>query len=148
VVGEFKKFKEQNRNFPLFVEWLGFNVAQIDIEHAQREEGESAYTFNKLIDFAIDSIVAQSNKPLRMSIKFGFMISLFSMFYALYLILRYFVSDIPVEGWTSVMVSIYFIGGLLFANMGVLGLYIGKIFDEAKSRPLYVIDEIINIKEL
>jgi len=144
VVEAFRDIKEQNRNFPLFVEWLGFNVTQIEIEHAEREEGKSSYTFSKLIDFAIDSIVAQSNKPLRMSIKFGFLISLLSMFYALYLVLRYFITNVPVEGWTSVMVSIYFIGGLLFANMGVLGLYVGKIFDETKSRPLYIIEEKIN----
>ena len=144
VVQELRVLKEQNRNFPLFVEWLGFNVAQIDINHAAREDGKSAYTLKKLINFAIDSIVAQSNKPLRLSIQFGFIISLSSMLYTLYLIGRYFMYSIPVEGWTSVMVSIYFIGGLLFANLGFIGLYIGKIFDEAKNRPLYVVKEEIN----
>jgi len=148
VIGEFKNFKEQNRNFPIFIEWLGFNVTQIDIDHAEREEGKSAYTLKKLINFAIDSIVSQSNKPLRLSIQFGFIISLLSMLYSLYLIMRYFLYDIPVEGWTSVMVSIYFIGGLLFANMGILGLYIGKIFDESKNRPLYIISQKINIKDI
>jgi dolichol-phosphate mannosyltransferase len=147
VLTEWLKIKEQNRNFPLFVEWLGFNTASINIEHACRPEGKSSYTFKKLIEFAIDNIVSQSNKPLRISIKFGFIVSLISMIYAFYLIIRYFLSDIPVEGWTSVMVSIYFIGGLLFANMGFLGLYIGKIFDETKGRPLYIVQEKINLKE-
>ena len=144
VATELKELKEQNRNFPLLIEWLGFKVAQIDINHARREEGTSSYTLKKLINFAIDSIVAQSNKPLRLSIKLGFLISLSSLSYALYLIGRYFMYNIPVEGWTSVMVSIYFIGGLLFANMGILGLYIGKTFDEVKDRPLYIIKEAIN----
>ena len=144
VVKEFKQIKEQNRNFPLFIEWLGFNVAQIDIDHAQREDGKSAYTLKKLINFAIDSIVSQSNKPLRLSIKLGFIISFSSIMYTFYLIFRYFIQGVPVEGWTSVMVSIYFIGGLLFANLGFVGLYIGKIFDETKERPLYIIKDKIN----
>jgi len=112
------------------------------IEHAKRTNGQSSYTFKTLINLAIDNIVSQSNKPLRLSIKFGFIISFTSIFYAIYLILRYFIQGIPVEGWTSVMVSIYFVGGLLFANLGFLGLYIGKIFDETKNRPLYIIDEV------
>ena len=78
-----------------------------------------------------------------MSIKFGSGLASFSALYALYIIIKYFMTDEIVPGWTSVMVSIYFIGGLLFANLGLIGLYIGKIFDETKNRPLYVIDEII-----
>jgi dolichol-phosphate mannosyltransferase len=95
---------------------------------------------------AIDNIVSQSNKPLRLSITFGFLIAFGSFLFALYLIGRYITSGVPVAGWTSVMVSIYFIGGLLFANLGFLGLYIGKIFDETKNRPLYIIKKTINTK--
>ncbi len=141
VIEKLKSLREQNRSYPLFVHWIGFKRTNINIEHAKREEGKSSYTLKKLIDLAIDSIVSQSNKPLRLSIKFGFIISVLSLLYAMFLIVRYFVQGTPVEGWTSVMVSIYFIGGLLFANMGMLGLYIGKIFDEAKNRPLYIIEE-------
>jgi len=141
VIQHISKFREQNRNYPIFVNWAGFRTTEISIAHAPREEGNSSYTFRKLVNMAIDNIVAQSNKPLRLSIKFGFFIALFSILFAFYLILRYFFTGIPVEGWTSVMVSIYFIGGLLFANMGILGLYIGKIFDETKQRPLYIIKE-------
>ncbi|WP_151948894.1 glycosyltransferase family 2 protein [Aliarcobacter butzleri] len=141
VVREFQKIKEQNRSYYLFINWLGFKRANVDIEHDKRGEGRSSYTLKKLINLAIDSIVAQSNKPLRLSIKFGFIMALFSLFYSVWLMVRYFVFSIPVEGWTSMMVSFYFIGGLLFANMGFLGLYIGKIFDETKNRPLYVVSE-------
>lgn len=141
VIKELKTLREQNRAYPLFVNWVGFKRTNINVEHAKREEGESSYTLKKLIDLAIDNIVSQSNKPLRLSIKFGFIISILSLVYAMFLITRYFVQGTPVEGWTSVMVSIYFIGGLLFANMGMLGLYIGKIFDEAKNRPLYIIEK-------
>ena len=141
VVDKIKKLREQNRLYPFFVNWVGFKRIDIDIEHAKRKEGESSYTLQKLIELAIDAIISQSNKPLKLAIKFGFTMSFLSLIYAVWLILRYFIFSISVEGWTSVMVSIYFIGGLLFANMGILGLYIGKIFDETKNRPLYIIEE-------
>jgi len=141
VVQELRKLKEQNRAYHLFVNWVGFKRIDIDIEHSKREEGKSSYTLQKLVNLAIDSIVSQSNKPLKLSIKFGFILSFLSIFYSTWLVLRYFIYSVPVEGWTSVMVSIYFIAGLLFANMGFLGLYIGKIFDETKDRPLYIVQE-------
>ncbi|AII14027.1 glycosyltransferase, family 2 [Campylobacter iguaniorum] len=141
VVKEFKKLKEQNRSYYLFINWLGFKKINIDIKHSKRKEGKSSYTFKKLMDLAIDSIVAQSNKPLRLSIKFGFIISFSSFLYAVWLFVGYFIFSVPVEGWTSMMVSLYFISGLIFANMGFLGLYIGKIFDETKNRPIYVVSE-------
>ena len=141
VLNTLKTMKEQNRTYPLFVNWVGFGRAEVNIEHSSREDGKSSYTLSKLVNLAIDSIVSQSNKPLKLSIKFGFTIALLSLLYGSWLVLKYFAFSIPVEGWTSVMVSIYFIGGLLFANMGILGLYIGKIFDETKNRPIYIVQE-------
>jgi len=143
VVEGLKELKEQHHPYTFFVIWLGFKRTYIEIEHAKREVGESSYNFKRLIELAMDNIVSQSNKLLKMSIKFGFALASFSALYAGYLVLKYFMTDEIVPGWTSVMVSIYFIGGLLFANLGLIGLYIGKIFDETKNRPLYVIDEII-----
>jgi glycosyltransferase involved in cell wall biosynthesis len=145
VVHALKSLREQNRNYPLSVLWLGFNTAYIDIEHASRFEGESSYTFKKLVYFAYDIIIAHSNKPLRLSIKLGFIMSLASIFYATYLVFRFFVEGVPVAGWTSTMVSIYFVGGVLMANMGIMGLYIGKTFNEGKGRPIYVIGSTRNL---
>jgi len=141
VVKNFRRMGEQHKPYGYFVNWLGFKRTDIDIEHAPRLEGRSSYSLKKLIDLATDNIISQSNKPLRMSIKFGFLMSLLSAGYALYLVLRYLMTDISVTGWTSVMVSIYFLAGLILANLGFVGLYIGKIFDETKKRPLYVIDQ-------
>jgi dolichol-phosphate mannosyltransferase len=141
VLNSVLKFKEQNRVYALYVNWGGFKKTEIDIEHARRPIGKSSYSLSKMINLAIDSIVSQSNKPLRLAIKFGFMVSLLSFLYGVWLIVKHFVFAEAVEGWTSVMVSIYFIGGLIFANMGVLGLYIGKIFDETKNRPIYLVQE-------
>ncbi|WP_457598091.1 glycosyltransferase family 2 protein [Hydrogenimonas sp.] len=141
VVKAHRQLREQNRSYSVFSNWLGFKRKDIDIEHAPRAHGKSSYSLRKLINLAIDGIVAHSNKPLRLSINFGFTLAILSFLYAIWLIIRYFVYGVPVAGWTSVMVSIYFIGGMLFANMGILGLYIGKIFNETKNRPLYVVDE-------
>jgi len=143
VVEGLKSLKEQHHPYTFFVIWLGFKRAYVEIEHAERELGTSSYNFKRLIQLAMDNIASQSNKLLNMSVKLGLWLSFISALYAVYLVLKYFMTDEVVPGWTSVMVSIYFIGGLLFANLGLIGFYLGKIFDETKNRPLYVIDEII-----
>ena len=131
----------------MFIRWLGFKQTAVDIEHAERTDGRSSYTLHKLITFAISNVIAYSNKPLILSIYFGLMISGFSLLAAVYLIFRYLHRGVGVEGWTSLMVSLFFIAGLLFANLGVLGLYIGKTFDQAKDRPLYVVQKLVNLGE-
>lgn len=145
VLSALRSVREQNRNFVLAVKWMGFKTTAVEIDHVERPEGQSSYTFRKLLYFAYDIIVAQSNKPLRLSIKFGFLMSFLAFAYGAYLTSRYFFSGVAVAGWTSTMVSIYFVGGLLLANMGVLGLYIGKVFNETKDRPIYVISETLNM---
>ena len=98
VVKEMRKLREQNRSYPLFVNWLGFKRTNVDIEHSKREEGKSSYTLTKLINLAIDSVVAQSNKPLKLSIKFGFLMALFSLLYLGWFLIRYFLFFIRVQG--------------------------------------------------
>ncbi|MBU5468638.1 glycosyltransferase family 2 protein [Virgibacillus sp. MSJ-26] len=141
VVTGFRQMREQNRLFPLFIQWMGFKTAYVPIQHDERTVGKSSYNIKKLISLGTDVLISQSNKPLRFSIQFGFLISFVSLVYGIYLFVRYFFLDVPVQGWTSVMVSIYFIAGLIFFNFGIIGLYIGKIFNEVKARPLYLIQE-------
>lgn len=140
VIRSISTLKEQNRSFGLFALWVGFRRVELDIEHARRQHGKSRYTFRRLVSLAMDSIIAHSNKLLRISIKFGFILSMLSLFYALWLMVGYFIQAIPVAGWTSLMVSIYFTAGLIIGSIGIVGLYVGKIFDEVKGRPLYIID--------
>jgi glycosyltransferase involved in cell wall biosynthesis len=147
VIESFRRMHDTNRSFPMFIRWLGFKQTAVDIEHAERTDGRSSYTLHKLIAFAISNVIAYSNKPLILSIYFGLMISGFSLLAAVYLIFRYLHRGVGVEGWTSLMVSLFFIAGLLFANLGVLGLYIGKTFDQAKDRPLYVVQKLVNLGE-
>ena len=140
VIQNIISLKEQNRSFGLFALWVGFNRTELDIEHAARPYGKSSYSFQRLIKLAISSLVAHSNKLLYLSILLGFIFSISSVFYALWLIFKYFTASAVVAGWTSVMVSIYFTTGLIFGSIGIVGLYIGKIFDEVKGRPIYIID--------
>ena len=145
VIDNYRLMRESVRAFPLFVRWLGFPSAAVDVEHAPRFSGSSSYTLHKLVNLAINAIVAQSNRPLRLSIKFGFFMAFCSLIVALYYVVRYLLYTVPVAGWTSVIVSIYFLAGLFFINVGFVGLYIGRIYDETKGRPLYVVREHLNL---
>jgi dolichol-phosphate mannosyltransferase len=140
VIDAYKQISERGQSLVLFTRWLGFSQSSIEVKHQKRFEGKTSYNLSKLIDLAIENIISQSNKPLRISIKFGFLMTFLSFAYGVYLIIRKFMFDIPM-GWTSIMVAIFFLAGLVFANLGLLGLYIGRIFDEAKERPLYIIKD-------
>lgn len=145
VIEGFRKMREQNRIFPLFIQWMGFKTAYLPVKHQQRRAGKSSYSLKKLFILATDVIISQSNKPLRFSIQAGLFIAFFSFLYGVYLFIRYFFLAKQVPGWTSLMVSIFFFGGLVLFNLGIIGLYLGKVFNETKSRPLYLIKDERNI---
>ena len=141
-----RQFRERNRSFPILLNSAGFRRAYVDVAHAARYAGDSSYTFGKLLDLAIQCIVSQSNKPLRLSIRFGFALAGLSILYCAIIIIRYLRSGITVPGWTTLVVLICFLGGLGFANLGILGLYLGKVFDEVKDRPLYCVEQTLNVE--
>jgi polyisoprenyl-phosphate glycosyltransferase len=147
VVANLLRFREQFRGFSALITLVGFRKTAIPVNHAKRQKGNSSYNLSRMVNLALDGIVAHSNKPLKISIQVGFIISLSSLVYSGRLIYRYVVHGIPVAGWTSTMVTLFFLFGLLFAFLGIIGIYLGKIFDEIKARPLYVIDEKINFNE-
>ena len=140
VIRSIRQFKEQNRSFGLFAIWVGFQRAELEVEHAKRSSGRSSYSFGAMVHLAVDSIIAHSDKLLRLAVRLGFFLSSCSLLYSLWLVVMYFVRARPVPGWTSVMVSIYFTAGLVIGVVGLVGLYVGKIFDEVKGRPLYIIE--------
>ena len=139
VVENFRKMREQLRFFGGLVTWMGFPYASIDVQHAERFEGKSTYTFKKLWKLASETIVAYSDKPLRLSVRFGFTISFLSFLYGLYIIYHAVFHGTPIMGWSSLIVSLYFLGGIIISILGIMGIYLGKAFDEAKRRPLYII---------
>ncbi len=139
VVLASRQMREQLRFFGGLVNWMGFPTASIEVSHATRHEGKSTYTFAKLWRLATDTIIAYSDKPLRLAVRFGFAMSLLAFAAGLFILVQALLYGSPVVGWPSLFVSVYFIGGIIISILGVLGIYLGKTFDEAKKRPLYIV---------
>jgi glycosyltransferase involved in cell wall biosynthesis len=134
-----RRMREQLRFFGGLVHWMGFPTAAIDVQHGTRHEGRSTYSFGKLWRLAGETIIAYSDKPLRLSIRFGFLMSLFAFAGGMFILVRALLYGSPVVGWPSLFVSLYFLGGIIISILGILGIYLGKTFDEAKKRPLYIV---------
>jgi glycosyltransferase involved in cell wall biosynthesis len=141
VVRELRRFRERNRNYAMQVHWLGFPTAYLDVEHGARHAGETTYTLGRRLRHARETILSHSTKPLVLSAGLGLVMALGALGAALYLLVRKLTVGVSVEGWTSVMVSLFFLFGVLFLNLGVFGLYLGSIFLEMKGRPIFVVDE-------
>ena len=144
VVNSIIEMREKTRFFPTMVAWVGYSKAVISIEHSARAEGKSSYSFNKLFNLALDIILAYSDKPLRLIIKMGFFTSFFSLLYAIYNLYKFLKGEIIVMGYASIIVSMWFLAGIIMLILGVIGLYIGKTYEGIKNRPLYLIDKTIN----
>ena len=144
VVDAYKTFPEYSRFYPSTVTWLGFNRTSIPAEHGRRAAGKASYTIRKRIKLAIDIILAFAQRPLRLAIYLGISISLFSILGAIWILIASTKWGYDVVGWSSLMVSIFFLGGITLIVLGIIGIYIGQIFQEVKSRPLYIISEKVN----
>lgn len=136
--------RENIRYFPVMVNWVGFNQAKIDVEHSKRLEGKTSYSFKKLLNLSLDVILAFSDKPIRIIIKTGLIISIFSFLFAIYNIILFMTGIINVIGYTSLIVSIWFLSGLILITLGTVGLYVGKTFEGVKNRPIYIISKKMN----
>lgn len=141
VVKNCRKIRENLRFFGAIIDWMGFSTTSIEVTQAKRLIGNSSYTFKKKCKLASDAIIAYSDKPLRLSIKLGYCISLLALIFGMYHYLYATIHHNNVPDSSHIIVSIYFIGGLIIANLGIMGIYLGKTFDEAKKRPLYIIDK-------
>lgn len=143
AINAFNSIQDTHRHYLMVLRLLGFSTATLPIEHDVRFEGKSSYTFGKLIKHAIDGITSQSDKLLRISIGLGFTCFLISILWVVTLFILYFVKGL-VPGYTSLMAVILLSTGLILMSIGVAGIYIGKIFEQVKNRPLYIIEKRIN----
>lgn len=134
-----KTLRESIRYFPTMIKWVGFKQASISIEHSERAEGDSSYNFKRLFNLALDIVLAYSDKPIRLIIKFGLGVSIISFVIAIMLLINYMSGNVTVQGYTSLMLSIWFFSGLILVMLGVVGLYVGKTFEGVKRRPIYII---------
>ena len=130
--------------FPVEVRWVGFKIGYHPVVKDARAEGTSGYTWTKLIAFAFDNIIAFSNKPLKMALRLGFYIVVFSIMLAMFYLIRYLAGGIAVSGFTTLIISLWLIAGILISLVGMVGIYLGRVFDKVKDRPVYIVKEQIN----
>jgi polyisoprenyl-phosphate glycosyltransferase len=144
VVDGFCGMRESYRMFAGLIEWLGFETASVDVQHAARFEGETSYNLRRLLKMALDGMISFSNRPLYISVGTGLALSGVAALYGVFQIVSYLVNpaafDVP--GWLSSVTATAFLGGLILLNQGVLGIYLGRLYNQAKGRPLYVVDKV------
>lgn len=133
------------RWFPIMVKWVGFKIGYMAVEHAERAEGKSSYSLRRLLSVASDNMIAFSNKPLRLMLQFGFVVVVISVLVALFYLIRYLSGGIAVDGFTTMVISMWILGGIIIMLIGMTGIYIGKTFDKTKDRPLFIIRDKLNL---
>jgi dolichol-phosphate mannosyltransferase len=147
IVDVFKQMPERARYIRGMISWIGYQQKAIEYKRLARSKGETKYTLNKMFNLASNGIISFSKAPLKIAFLIGIatlFLSIIGIFYALGL--RIF-SDIWVEGWTFLAIIILFFGGLQILILGIIGEYLAVIFDESKSRPLYIIDRVIHYEK-
>ncbi|PIV93347.1 MAG: glycosyltransferase [Flavobacteriaceae bacterium CG17_big_fil_post_rev_8_21_14_2_50_33_15] len=144
VIKAVVSMKESIRYFPTMIKWVGFKSAKLDVQHDSRLEGETSYNFKKLTNLALDIILAYSDKPIRLLIKFGIIVTFSSVLIAIYFVFQWLSGEIIVMGYTSLIISIWLLSGIIISTLGIIGLYVGKTFEGVKNRPIYIIKKLIN----
>ena len=146
VIKEICKIEERDRGLGSMVRYVGFSTISIPIEHGARFEGKSSYTLGKMLKLAFNSIISNTNKPLRMMVEMGFIMSFVALMVAFYNVVAKLMGFISVAGVSSIVFSIWFVGGMLMMQMGILGIYVGKVFDQVKGKPLFVVRDEVNFE--
>jgi len=136
--------KDHSKFFPAMINWVGFKSSSILVTHDKRFEGETSYNIRKLIELALHTILSFSDKPLRLLVMLGLFVSSFSFLMILVFIVLYLMGKITVLGYSSLIISIWFFSGLIISVIGLVGLYIGRIFEQSKERPVYIVEEMTN----
>lgn len=139
VIDAINSMHESIRYFPTMVRWVGFQTTCISVEHAKREEGKTSYNFKRLLNLALNICLAYSDKPLRLVVGTGFIISFLGFIFAAIMIMQALRGEILVLGYASLIVSTWLLSGLVIFITGVVGLYVGKCFEGIKRRPSFVV---------
>ena len=143
VIDSIKLMRENVRYFPIMIQWVGYKKGYIDARHDSRE-GKTSYVLKKRLNIALDVILSYSDKPLRIFVKIGLLISMISLSVTIYFFVHWILGKTIVLGYTSLIISIWFLSGIILAALGIIGLYVGKTFQDVKKRPIYLINDIIN----
>ncbi|MCX5696459.1 MAG: glycosyltransferase family 2 protein [Candidatus Omnitrophica bacterium] len=143
AVDALKRFPERKRYIAGIVSLLGFKRSGITYKSCPRNKGKTKFSFIRMCSMAIDGILSFSNIPIRIIIFIGFIMSLLSFVSLVYIIIWRCLHPQLISGWASILVSILFLSSIQILTLGILGEYIGRIYEESKQRPLYIIDELV-----
>ncbi len=141
MVDALKEMRECARFVHGLMAWTGFRTALVEVEHSERKKGRTKYNITRLFMLAFHAITSFSTVPLRLAIYTGLFTSMVSLLIGLYFIYKRMFYDIPVLGYASIIVSIFFVGGIQLLMLGIFGEYLGRTYQEVQRRPLYIIDE-------
>ena len=141
IVNDLKNMPEQNKFLRGQIAWLGYRQTSIFFERDERKFGETGYPFSKMLKFALDGITGFSDVPLQFVTKTGIFISFISFLVILYAIFSHFILERTITGWTSLIISSMFIGGVQLISVGIIGEYISRINKNVQNRPLYIVSE-------
>lgn len=148
VVDALFDMKDYFRYYPVMLNWIGFKSVKVDIRHAERKDGRaSSYRLRDRFHLAFNVIVFFSDKALRAIIKLGLLIVFVSFLMAVFFVVKHYYFKANVPGWTSLFLSLWFLSGILVVMIGLVGVYVGKIFENTKHRPRYIIDDVRNGKK-
>lgn len=145
VVDAMLSMNDQIRFFPTMVQWVGFRKLYLPVNHAERFEGKTSYNLKGLLRLALNTILAFSDKPLRITAKAGFTIAMLSFMVGLVYFILFLSGHIQVLGFTSLILSVWFLAGVIMMILGVLGLYVGKVFEKVKQRPTFIVSQSCNL---
>lgn len=141
VVEAFLSLRDRDRQYMLILHWLGFDRAVLETRDGDRHAGRSSYSLSKLFRLAIDGMFFQTTVLLRWIVYLGFAVAGIGALLATFFVYSYFVND-PPPGWTSVAMLVLLIGGFIIVSTGISALYVGRVFEQVKERPLYVVDRV------
>ena len=145
AVQAYRRFKDNDRHYVLIVKLLGFKTSYVLLPHRKRKIGKSSYSLRRLIHHAIDGITSQSTRLLRYMLILGVMVLVFVVIFGFYLVLNYYRFGSVPSGYTSLAILLIFSMAINITMFGVSGIYIGKTFEQVKGRPMYIVDESINL---
>jgi len=148
VVNVLKEMPETHRFLRGMVSWVGFKQAGLEYERQERFAGETKYPLKKMIVFAIDALTSFSSAPLKVATYFGFFVSLIGLLGIVWVVYTKYFTTNNISGWSSLMVTVLFMGGVQLLTLGIIGQYIGRISEESKKRPLYIIENIYSNNEI
>lgn len=141
IVDVLKQMPEQQKFLRGQISWIGFNQTYVEYERDERFAGETGYTYKKMIRFALDGITSFSNFPLKFATICGFVVSGIAFLVMLYALYARFISKDYIEGWTSIIISVLFLGGIQLISIGIIGEYISRLSSNVRNRPLYIIND-------